>query len=326
MQPATGAYGEGLAKYFRADASSHLITSNVKKAKLAVTRIRRDTPGHGLTSPLPAEPAFTVLLQLRDSPKRELFIGGRSVYRGGYGARTTSIVDLEQEPTANLESPFDALHFYVSRAALNEIADEQGAPRIDALHCERGAFNPTVWHLGEALLPALERPAELGTMYADQLLRATHTYFAVAFGGMRLPEYSRRGGLAPWQVRCATDLMIERLGTDMSLSEPASACGLSPSYFSRAFKHSLGMPPHRWLLLQRVLHAKSLLRDAGRSLTDVAAACGFADQSHFTRVFTRIVGASPASGASRFNKRRGGFRKFPPEICKNFPTPALRLR
>jgi AraC family transcriptional regulator len=295
MQAATGAYGDGLAKYFRADASSHLMTRALRKSRLAVTRIRRDMPGHGLTSPLPPEPAFSVLLQLRDSPLRELFMGGRSVYRGGYAGRTTSIVDLEQQPTANLESPFDALHFYVSRAALNEIADEQGASRIDSLNCERGVFDPTVWHLGSALVPALERPEEIGSMYADHLLLATHTYFAVAFGGMRLPEYSRRGGLATWQVRCATDLMIERLGEDMSLSEPATACGLSPSYFARAFRRSVGTPPHRWLLLQRVLRAKSLLRDPEVSLTDVAAACGFADQSHFTRVFTSIVGASPGA-------------------------------
>jgi AraC-like DNA-binding protein len=295
MQPATGAYGDGLARYFRADASSHVSTQVLRMSKLAVTRIRRDTRGHGLTSPVPAEPAFSVLLQLRDSPIRELFIGGRSVYRGGYGARTTSIVDLEQEPTANLESPFDVLHFYVSRAALNEITDDQGAPRIDTLACERGLFDPTVWHLGEALLPALERPEEIGAMYADHLLLAARTYFAVAFGGMRRQAHSRRGGLAPWQVRCTTDLMTARLGEDISLSEPAAACGLSPGYFARAFRKSVGTPPYRWLLLQRVLRAKSLLRDADLSLTDVAAACGFADQSHFTRVFTSIVGASPGA-------------------------------
>jgi AraC family transcriptional regulator len=295
MQPSRGAYGEGLARYFRVDASSHVTTSVLRKSKLAVTRVRRDTPGHGMTSPLPKEAAFSVLLQLRDCPKRELFLGGRSVYRGGYGARTTSIVDLEEEPTANLQSPFDALHFYVSREALKEITDDQGAPRIDALSCDRGVYDPTVWHLGTALLPALDRPQEIGTMYADHLLLATHTYFAIAFGGVRLPDHSRRGSLAPWQVRCATELMIDRLAEDMSLSEPAAACGLSPGYFARAFKRSMGMPPHRWLLLQRVLRAKLLLRDAKLSLTDVAATCGFADQSHFTRVFSRIVGASPGT-------------------------------
>jgi AraC family transcriptional regulator len=295
MQPASGGYGEALAKCFRADASSHLVISPARKPKLAVTRIRRDTPGHGMTSPLPPESAFSVLLQLRDSPKRELFIGGRSVYRGGYGARTTSIVDLEQEPTANLESPFDAIHFYVSRAALDQISDEQGAPRIGTLACERGVFDPTVWHLGSALLPALERPQEIGSMYADHLLLATHTYFAVAFGGMRHASARKRGGLAPWQLHCATELMMERLGGDISLSEAAGACGLSPNYFARAFKQSVGTPPHRWLLRQRVVRAKSLLRSPDRSLSEIATACGFADQSHFTRVFTSVVGASPGA-------------------------------
>jgi AraC-like DNA-binding protein len=295
MVPATGAYGDGLAKYFRVDASAHLITRSLRKARLAVTRLRRDEPGHGLTTCLPTEPAFSVLLQLRASPKRELFLGGRSVHRGGYGARTTSIVDIEEEPTANLESPFDTLHFYVSRAALDEIADDHGAARVDTLRCERGVFDPRVWHLGEALAPALERPDEVGAMYADHLLAATHTYFAVAFGGMRLAEHRTRGGLAPWQVRVATELMIERMGEDLPLSEPARACGLSLSYFSRAFKRSLGAPPHRWLLLQRVLRAKSLLRDGGLALADIAAACGFADQSHFTRAFTGIVGTSPGA-------------------------------
>jgi AraC family transcriptional regulator len=290
-----GAYGHGLARAFRADSSSHLITTSLRKSRLAVTRVRRDTPGHGMTSALPAEPAFSVLLQLRDCPQRELFIGGRSVYRGGYGARTTSIVDLEEEPTARLESPFDALHFYVSRAALNEIADDCGARRVQTLTWERGTFNPVVWHLGEALLPALEHPDEIGAMYAEHLLLATHMYFASAFGAMRPPRFGRRGGLAPWQMRCATELMVERLSDDVSLSETARACGLSLSYFSRAFKVSMGMPPHRWLLLQRVVRAKSMLRDSDLSLAGVAIACGFRDQSHFTRVFAMVVGASPGA-------------------------------
>jgi transcriptional regulator GlxA family with amidase domain len=57
----------------------------------------------------------------------------------------------------------------------------------------------------------------------------------------------------------------------------------------------VGTSPYRWLLLQRVSRAKSLLRKADWSLADIAAACGFADQSHFTRVFTSIVGASPGA-------------------------------
>jgi AraC family transcriptional regulator len=53
------------------------------------------------------------------------------------------------------------------------------------------------------------------------------------------------------------------------------------------------MAPYQWLLQRRVDKAKQLMRNAGVPLSEVAVSCGFADQSHFTRVFTRSVGVSP---------------------------------
>jgi AraC family transcriptional regulator len=57
----------------------------------------------------------------------------------------------------------------------------------------------------------------------------------------------------------------------------------------------MGMAPHRWLLTRRIEVAKESLRDRRSSLSDVALACGFADQSHLTQVFTRMVGVSPGA-------------------------------
>jgi AraC-like DNA-binding protein len=59
------------------------------------------------------------------------------------------------------------------------------------------------------------------------------------------------------------------------------------------------MSPHQWLLKCRVDLAKDLLSNRKLLLSDIALACGFADQSHFTRVFARMTGASP--GAWRRN-------------------------
>ena len=73
----------------------------------------------------------------------------------------------------------------------------------------------------------------------------------------------------------------------------AEECGLSPRHFARAFRQSTGVPPHRWLMRHRVQRAKELLRRQALSLADIALRCGFADQSHFTRVFSREVGFSP---------------------------------
>jgi regulatory helix-turn-helix AraC family protein len=54
-----------------------------------------------------------------------------------------------------------------------------------------------------------------------------------------------RGGLAPWQLRRATELMNARLDGRLPLTRLAGECGLSVRHFARAFRQSTGMPPHR---------------------------------------------------------------------------------
>ena len=102
-----------------------------------------------------------------------------------------------------------------------------------------------------------------------------------------------RGGLAPWQLRRAEALMSENLGAQVPLGKVAEECGLSVRHLARAFRQSTGVPPHRWLLDRRVERAKELLPNSKLSLSDVALACGFGDQSHFTRTFTAAVRLSP---------------------------------
>jgi AraC family transcriptional regulator len=286
-------YGKHLISRFRPEQVSQVVTTGLKKSNLVVSRLRCDTPKHGFAEPHTIGPDFSVVLQLRDQPEREFFLDERCVHRGLYRARTTSISNHLERPKVNYISPFDILLFSVPQTALDEIADDQGVARIDNLTCERGVFDETVWHLGQALLPALARPHEISSMYAEHTLLAMNTYFASAFGGMLVRPHPARGALASWQLRRATEMMLARLGGDIALADVAAGCGLSLSYFTRAFKQSTGDPPHRWLLRQRVERAKALLRESRMTLAEVAIACGFADQSHFTRVFNAQAGASP---------------------------------
>jgi AraC-like DNA-binding protein len=101
------------------------------------------------------------------------------------------------------------------------------------------------------------------------------------------------GGLTPSQERRAKELLIDSISGDLPLSDLARECGLSLTSFSRAFRKSVGVPPHRWVIQQRIELAKTLLRGDPMSLAEVALECGFSDQSHFTRFFTAAVGASP---------------------------------
>lgn len=104
----------------------------------------------------------------------------------------------------------------------------------------------------------------------------------------------KRSKLAAWQLRRATDYIEAHCLRSIRLEELATLTNLSPSHFSHAFKASTGIPPHRWQTRARLEHAKQLIA-ADRPLTDVAVETGFSDQAHFTRVFRKIVGTTPAN-------------------------------
>ncbi|MES2951344.1 MAG: AraC family transcriptional regulator [Pseudomonadota bacterium] len=87
-------------------------------------------------------------------------------------------------------------------------------------------------------------------------------------------------------------LLAEDVTAPLPLSTLAAAVGLSPFYAARLFSRTVGMPPHAWRNQMRLNRARTLLR-RGLSVTEVAAAQGFSDQSHFTRHFKRAFGVAP---------------------------------
>jgi AraC-like DNA-binding protein len=99
-------------------------------------------------------------------------------------------------------------------------------------------------------------------------------------------------GLAHHALRQAQDYLRAHFAEDISLEHLARLVYLSPFHLSRLFREQLGLPPHTYLNQIRVNRAKNLL-NAGLSLTDVAYTVGFADQSHLTKAFKRVVGIPP---------------------------------
>jgi AraC family transcriptional regulator len=104
-----------------------------------------------------------------------------------------------------------------------------------------------------------------------------------------------RGGLAPWQV-CKVLTHIEaHLGAPITTAELANLVRLSRYYFSRAFRRIFNDSPHAYLMRRRVERAQGLMLTTTTSLAQIAVSCGLADQAHFTRLFRRYAGESPAT-------------------------------
>jgi AraC-like DNA-binding protein len=115
-------------------------------------------------------------------------------------------------------------------------------------------------------------------------------------GSLQIQEAPRpsRGGLSPALKHRICEYLESHLAERISLGALASMAGLSAHHFARAFRQSVGMPPHGYLLQRRLEHVEHLLRDTQLPLSQIALAVGFSDQSHLGRHFRRLTGISPS--------------------------------
>ncbi|ADG18846.1 helix-turn-helix transcriptional regulator [Paraburkholderia atlantica] len=292
---AQGAYGERLGRSFNLETPPTL-GSRTERGHLIVTELLRDKPGFGFTEPIAPESAYLLGLQLRGITHHELWVDGRSIPVSPIAPNTTHLFDLECNPVCYTNEPFHDLFFYVPREALAELGGDDGKSAPRDLHWPRGAFlgDEVIRHIGYALLPALHAQQHTNQTFVDHVLLALRSHLVTTYGGFRAATAIRsQGGLAPWQERRVKELMRTRLADGVPLIELARECNLSTSTFVRAFRRSTGMSPHQWLMARRIDSAVALMGDHSRSLADIALLCGFADQSHFTRVFTARLGVRP---------------------------------
>lgn len=290
------AFGQRLGAHFRAQAAPTVLLGTPQHTSFAATRLTGAIPAGARTAMIPAEDAFSVMLQLQAIESHKLWLGKREAYSGPYIPGSVSVVDLADDPTACPSGPFDSLHFYIPRATLDDLAEEHGARRIAALSWPRATYDPVAMALGGRLLPYLTgRPQKKTSLLATHIALELLLHFAQTYGGMRrLPA---EGGvtLSPWQERRAKELLVANAAGGISIDALAAQCNLSRGHFIRAFKNSTGLPPHRWLMEHRVRRAKKLLALTSAPLPQIAIDCGFADQAHLTRTFKSLAGTPPAT-------------------------------
>lgn len=203
------------------------------------------------------------------------------------------IRDLADDYKADIGTPFDFMLFQISPSSLAKIADDADVGGVSLLLPETAGKDIVLANLARALLPALQRPEEANALFVDQMTTAIGTYLVQRYGGQPVPAAVRTPVLSHAHEQLAKSILLDHLEGDVSIADVAEACNLSRGYFIRAFREATGMTPYQWLLNQRVDRARQLIRTSDAPLAEIAVACGFADQSHFTRVFSALVGTTP---------------------------------
>jgi AraC family transcriptional regulator len=200
--------------------------------------------------------------------------------------------------------------------------NEQGTLQVSPRHLSVGADYLTAPRLSSPVIFSRRSPASASERIGV-LVRCAMTHFdsnrATAWrclrdastlldaelegSGVPAPPWERTlqaGGLATWQARRVLEYIEANLGSKLATQEISSLVPLSKSHFSRAFKQTLGLPPMTYVAMRRVERVKVMMTSTRERITDIALACGFADQSHLNRCFRRLVGISPGLWRRRF--------------------------
>jgi len=151
----------------------------------------------------------------------------------------------------------------------------------------------TLWHTALKLKTLVDSLASgdrlyfetLGSLLVHELVRLSR--------GIPSIQPPVRGGLAPWQQQIVTNFIEEHVNERIPLAALARLVRLSPCHFSRVFKQSLGMPPHRYQANRRVEHAKLLLAERAVSVTEIGLMIGFSSSNAFATAFRKATGLAP---------------------------------
>lgn len=147
-----------------------------------------------------------------------------------------------------------------------------------------------------SLLTAMHGEAKAGCpsgrLYAESLSLALLSYLTGSYTDRRF-DGDRSARLSPDQKRRIVQLIRDNLDTEITVSDLAASIGVSAAHFSRLFKATFGVSPHRFITWERIARAKTLLADPRWTVTYIAAELGFSSHSHFTKVFHSLVGVTP---------------------------------
>lgn len=300
--PAQGAWCEhpGLA-----DASS---SSGAPIDRIGLSRWRNAASSPHQATALVASDAVLIIVNLQ--PTRNIRrANGVAIHRGALGRGDVWIVGPGTSLESTWDMPSDELHLHcpVSTLCAFERGDDALRLLLESAHSQSVvARERAVVALADSLSPADLECSPLVQSFQRAIATAMvsiviHQLHSKVSASHRRPM-ARSSAHEPvvsspmlpaWRLERVFNYVENHLHERVSLPDLAQASGLSRMHFAALFRAATGLSPAEYVLDRRIARACEGLLDAGNAIVDVALACGFSTQSHFTTVFKRKHGITP---------------------------------
>ncbi|MBR1132018.1 helix-turn-helix domain-containing protein [Bradyrhizobium iriomotense] len=237
----------------------------------------RDSSSHAATTP---EDCYFVGIALKTT-RAKLTRERQIIFDGTMPAGTLYASAPSRHLSVQFLAPCAFLHFHIP---VDQFPAQ--SPATDGLGDLVLLRDPLATELAKALI-------EHGDAADRQFARCIGQTLAMHLTRLEPPR-ARVNALPKWRLRRVEQHIAEHFDRSISLSELAGVAGLSRMHFAAQFRAATGYRPREYLLNHRIEHAKTLLATTGRPLAEIALAVGFSTQAHFSTVFKRISGQSPA--------------------------------
>jgi AraC family transcriptional regulator len=157
-----------------------------------------------------------------------------------------------------------------------------------------GFNDAQIQHIVSALRTELAQGCPSGRMFGETLAAALVVRMATQYSVCKAEVLEYCWRLPPARLQRVMDYIHAHLLEDTTLNRLAVLADLSPHHFATVFRKTVGVAPHRYVMLQRIEAAKPLLA-ADRSLAEIAHQVGFRSQAHFSTAFRQMTGTSPGA-------------------------------
>lgn len=186
----------------------------------------------------------------------------------------------------------DGLYVEITPDHLRDVAAQIDLSERFALRDVLGVADPIIYRIGLDYLREVNTSAAGSRLYLDtlNLQLALHLlrHYSDHQNSIVTDDTDQQQRLRP-----ALDYIHDHLSDDLSLAQIAATVHLNPAYFSRLFRQTYHVSPYQYVIRQRVEAAHLLLQNPQRTVSEVALQVGFADHSHLTRHYKRLLGRTP---------------------------------